>query len=74
MLSQRSQIQKMSTVWFQVYKVQGQATLSYVLNIYGLEEWMRRLCDAGHILFLGLGYGITHVFILWKFFEFYIHL
>ena len=30
MLSQRSQIQKMSTVWFQVYKVEGQTTLSYV--------------------------------------------
>ena len=30
MLSQRSQIQKMSTVWFQVYQAQGQATLSYV--------------------------------------------
>ena len=23
---------------------------------------MRRLCDAGHILFLDLGYGVTHVF------------
>lgn len=30
MLSQRSQIQKVSTVWFHVYKVQDQAKLHYV--------------------------------------------
>lgn len=44
-----------------------------VLRVYGLKGEWGSFQDVGNVLFLGLGSGVTDVFTVWKFLEFYIY-